>query len=120
MTGRDVEEMVYKVTFSDTGKWEANGTDLADAADKVTENRLGEGMQTVQAAGDQWTDPVSPKEVSEATGLPVATVRKYLSRLHERGIVHRPAVGKYQSVSVSEVSPDRETDREATGQSVAA
>lgn len=104
VTGRDVDEMIYKVVFSDAGKWEAAGSGLADAARRVSEDRFGARMQDVLAAVEQWKDPVSPIEVSEATGIPVATTRKYLSRLYEHGLIRRIAVGKYQAVLVSEVS----------------
>jgi hypothetical protein len=44
VTGRDVAEMVYPLTFDD-GVWNADGTDLADAANKVTERMLSEKMR---------------------------------------------------------------------------
>jgi hypothetical protein len=46
-TGRDVEETIYKLLFSDDGNWRAVGTDLADAAQKLPQDRLGARMLEV-------------------------------------------------------------------------
>lgn len=106
VTGRDVDEKIYKVVFSEAGKWEAGGSDLAEAARKVSEDRFGVQMKKVLAAVEQWKGPISPKEVSVVCGISVGTARKYLSRLHGHGLIRRIAAGSYEAVSVSDVSCD--------------
>jgi hypothetical protein len=41
VTGRDVEEMVYSLSFAD-GAWKADGTNLASVAQKVAEQKFSE------------------------------------------------------------------------------
>lgn len=120
VTGRDVDEMIYKVAFSGAGKWEATGSDLADAARKVSEVRFSEQMQSVLAAVKQWKEPISPKEVSEVCGISAETARKYLSRLCEHRLIRRVATGQYEAVLVSEVSRTMEQDAESSGDEAAA
>jgi hypothetical protein len=44
VTGRDVEENVYSLAFAD-GVWKVDGSDLAEAANRVTERKLGAKMR---------------------------------------------------------------------------
>lgn len=112
ITGRDVDEMIYRLRFADSGKWEPEGTDLAQAAQKVDERRLGERMQHVLRAVEEWKGTITAKEVAVVCAIPEDTARKYLSRLHSQGRIQRVASGKYAAVPVSEVSQESDANDE--------
>jgi hypothetical protein len=105
ITGRDVDEMIYEVTFSETGRWEAGGSDLGEAARKATEGRLGKPMLQVVAAVEQLKTALA-NEVAIVCEIPESTARKYLSRLCERGLIARISLGTYGPVTASQVSQE--------------
>jgi hypothetical protein len=108
VTGRDVDEMVYKVVFAD-GKWKADGTDLSDAARKATEGKLGEKMRVVlEFVNSRLSTTAS--DVVEALGLREDTARQYLRRLtYEHSLIARISTGIYGPVTVSQ-GQDRAPD----------
>ena len=107
VTGRDVDEMVYKVIFAD-GKWKADGTDFSDAARKVTEGKLGEKMRAVlEFVNSRLSTTAS--DAAEALGLKEDTARQYLRRLaDDHGLIVRISTGLYGPVTVSQVSRDQD------------
>jgi hypothetical protein len=103
VTGRDVEEMVYAVTFKE-GKWYANGTTLAEAARKAGESRLGEKMRAVLDLVNERTT-TTPSDVVRILGEKEATARQCLSRLaNAHNMISRIGMGVYAPVTVSQVS----------------
>jgi AAA domain len=107
VTGRDVEEMVYALIFAD-GVWKADGTDLASAAQKVNERRLGGKMSAVLALVNSRTTTTAADVVADL-GFADSTARQYLHRLaNEHRLITRVATGTYGPVTVSRVSQDRD------------
>jgi hypothetical protein len=90
VTGRDVDEMVYKLNFVD-GQWSTDGQDLAEAAQRATTNRLGSKMQEALDLINSGM-ATTIREVAGFLEVPDSTARKYLSRLAtERGLIQRTA-----------------------------
>jgi AAA domain-containing protein len=105
VTGRDVEEMVYSLIFVD-GIWKAVGTDLASAAEKVTERRLGKKMGAVLDLVNSRTTTTAA-DVVAALEFTDSTARQYLRRLaNEHRLITRISTGIYGPVTVSQVSQD--------------
>jgi predicted transcriptional regulator of viral defense system len=105
VTGRDVDEMVYKLNFID-GQWSTDGDDLADAAQRAVTHKFGAKMQEALELINTGVATTS-REVAEYLVVPEATARKYLSRLAtERGLIERTGVGAYGPVTVSQLSQD--------------
>jgi len=102
VTGRDVDEMVYHVTFVD-GKWKADGSDLSDAARKANEGNLGDTMRAVLQLVNARSSTIAA-DVVDTLGLKEDTSRQYLRRLAERGLIERIGTGAYGPVTVSQVS----------------
>jgi hypothetical protein len=108
VTGRDVEEMVYSLIFVD-GVWKADGTDLAAAAQKVTERRLGGKMSAVLDLVNTRTTTTAADVVADLD-FADTTARQYLHRLaNEHGLITRISTGIYAPVTVSQVSQDRDS-----------
>lgn len=105
VTGRDVDEMAYKVNFAD-GRWSADGDDLAEAARRATTYKFGPKMQEaleLVTAGLATTS----REVAEFVEISEPTARQYLSRLATKyGLIERTAKGNYGPVMVSQLSQD--------------
>jgi hypothetical protein len=107
VTGRDVEEMIYSLTFRD-GVWKADGTDLAAAANKVTEHKLGEKMRGVLDLVNSRVETTAADVVAKL-GISDSTARQYLRRLaDEHGLIVRIDTGIYGPVTVSQVSHDED------------
>jgi len=108
VTGRDVDESVYKVIFTEGAKWQAAGDDLADAARMVTEDRLGERMRAVQAAVNTLGS-ITAHDVAILLEMPEPTARQYLARLcRDHGLIERISLGLYGPVTESHVSRDED------------
>jgi hypothetical protein len=100
VTGRDVAEMVYPLTFDD-GVWKVDGTDLADAANKVTQRKLSEKMRAVLELVNSGTQTTAA-DVTAILGITDSTPRQYLRRLaDEHGLIDRVSIGTYGPVTVS-------------------
>ena len=112
VTGRDVEEKVYSLLFVD-GVWKADGGELAAAAIKATERKLGEKMRNVLELVDSRSQTTAADVVIHM-GIGHSTARQYLHRLaNDHGLITRLATGAYGPVTVSQVS--REEDRAGSG-----
>lgn len=108
VTGRDVDEKVYKLNF-ENGHWSTDGEDLAEAAHRAQTIKLG---ATMQGALELITEgfATTSREVAEYLDVSEQTARKCLSRLAtERGLIERTGTGTYGPVTVSQLS--REQDR---------
>jgi AAA domain len=111
VTGRDVDEMVYKVDFVD-GHWSTDGDDLAEAAERATTKKLGTKMQATAEAVNAGVAKNS-REVAELLDIPESTARKYLSRLVvQYGLIERTGIGAYGPVTVSQLSQMVEHEEE--------
>jgi AAA domain len=107
VTGRDVEEMIYSLTFID-GVWKADGSDLAAAANKVTEHKLGEKMCGVLDLVNVRVETTAADVVAKL-GISDSTARQYLGRLADKhGLIDRISTGVYGPVTVSQVSQDHD------------
>jgi hypothetical protein len=87
--GRDIEEIETAVTFDkDSCRWIVMG-----AASEV--HRSDERSAIVTALCDS-PEPMSPREVSDAAGLPYGNVRQLLVRMHKAGEVEKVKRGLYR------------------------
>jgi hypothetical protein len=97
VTGRDVAEGEYALTFKDGCQWELKGGTLEAAAAQAEKaratSRISDRSIEVMAFVDSHPQGVTPKAASEALNLPDA--RKYLTRLHESGRIGKTARGIY-------------------------
>jgi RecA-family ATPase len=107
VTGRDVEEMVYSLTFVD-GVWTADGTNLAAAANKVEQRKLSEKMHGVLELVNSRVQTTAADVVANL-GISDSTARQYLRRLaDEHRLIARISTGIYGPVTVSQVSHDQD------------
>jgi RecA-family ATPase len=103
VTGRDVDEMIYKLNFVN-GHWLTDGDDLAEAAQRATTKKFGPKMQETLDAVNAGLATTS-REVAELLEVPEPTARKYLSRLAtEYRLIERTGIGSYGPVTVSQPS----------------
>lgn len=102
VTGRDVDEMVYKLNFVG-GHWSTDGGDLAEAAQRTTTRKFGPRMQeALDVVNSGMATTISA--VAEYVDVSEATARKYLSRLaSDYGLIERTGPGQYGPVTVSQV-----------------
>lgn len=105
VTGRDVDEMVYKLNFVG-GQWSTDGGDLAEAARRTTTRKFGPKMQeALELVKSGMATTIG--EVAEYLDVSNGTARQYLSRLaSEHGLIERTGTGKYGPVTVSHVSQE--------------
>jgi hypothetical protein len=105
VTGRDVDEMAYKLNFVG-GQWSTDGGDLAEAARRTTRPRFGAKMQeALELVASGMATTIG--EVAEFLDVPDGTARKYLSRLaSDYGLIERTGNGRYGPVTVSQVSQE--------------
>jgi hypothetical protein len=107
VTGRDVQEKVYSPTFVD-GLWKVEGTDLADAANKVIERKLGQTMRAVLELVNSRSQTTAG-DVAANVGIGDSTARQYLRRpADEHRLIARIDTGICGPVTVSQVSPDQD------------
>lgn len=104
ITGRDVIEADYAVTFRD-GAWSLDGADLKEARANVRHRAeragLGDRSAEIVAFVRQHPDGVANKEVREKFG---DAADQYLKRLCDTGRLVRVKRGLYRVSEVSEVS----------------
>lgn len=105
VTGRDVDEMIYKLNFVG-GHWSTDGGDLAEAARRVTTRRLGAKTQeALELVNSGMATTIS--DVAKYLGVSDGTARKHLSRLaSEYGLIERIGSGEYGPVTVSQLSQE--------------
>lgn len=116
VTGRDVTEAEYAVTFS-AGKWELAGGSLAEAKSAVATQRtaakaaakLGSRANEVLSVVNRHPEGMRAKDVAaELKDLPEDQAKVYLARLEKAAYVDRPTRGIYTPVtSVTSVTTDR-------------
>jgi len=96
VTGRDVPEGEYAVTFTDSGGWMLDGPNLADAAATATQRRamagIGDRSAEILAFVGNHPDGVRAGEVEKSLG---PDARRYLARLVDSGRLIRPSRGLY-------------------------
>lgn len=99
VTGRDVSEGEYAVTFTNAS-WALNGRDLDEAARNAQARAaiagLGGRSADILAYVAEHPDGVRAADVAEQLDVPDA--RRYLARLADAGRVHRAARGLYTPV----------------------
>ncbi|EPQ72836.1 hypothetical protein MMEU_4218 [Mycobacterium marinum str. Europe] len=104
VTGRDVDEMSYSLTFTD-GKWHPSDGALTAAADKAKEIELSDGMLAVADLVNSRTRTTASDVVQNIPNMKEATARQYLNRLaNQHGLIHRIDTGVFGPVTVSQLS----------------
>lgn len=104
VTGRDVEESEYALTFDSlTGAWTLDGNALAEAAARADTMRatasLGDTSAKVLEIVKASTKAMRAADVAEALDEhDVKKIATYLARLADDGRIHRPARGLYSTV----------------------
>jgi AAA domain/Transcriptional regulator, AbiEi antitoxin len=119
VTGRDVAEGEYAVTFKDGAVWELHGHDLEAAREKAQAMRATAGvsdrMLDVVLYAYEHPEGVRRGDVAEALGLDPRQASVYLSRAVAAGRLRRADRGLYTPViSVALLAPDAPTDNNAT------
>lgn len=106
VTGRDVPEGEYAVTFSSGAVWGLDGADLAEAARRARERRLtaGLGDRSTEIIGYVGEHPqgVTPAQVAEVFGMDPRAAGAYLGRAAEAGRIRKPHRGLYTPVETVE------------------
>lgn len=113
ITGRDVTENEYAVTFQDNGLWTLDGGTLEAAAEAVEEARAedkqnnlpkeqGQSLQILRNAGDEG---MTATEFAKAAGIRPDTARKRLSRMADDGVIFKTADKRYKTTEVSRSVP---------------
>ncbi|ARU53450.1 hypothetical protein CBR64_20460 [Cellulosimicrobium cellulans] len=112
ITGRDVEESEYAVSFNpERGEWTLDGEALIDAAAKAAEIRSTVGLGVIASKVVQYVsdrpDGARAGEIATALSIPDTTVRQYLKRAKDDGRLEQPERGLYRAVtSVTSVTSD--------------
>ncbi|GAA4831666.1 hypothetical protein GCM10023221_04360 [Luteimicrobium xylanilyticum] len=111
ITGRDVEENEYALTFApETGTWTLDGTDLHQAAERVATNKAVAGVSDDMAAVIELVNSkpegVRAGDVATALGWPSTKATTYLNRACDQGRISKPGRGLFAAgvMSVSSVS----------------
>ncbi|STC40685.1 AAA family ATPase [Corynebacterium amycolatum] len=118
ITGRDVPEAEYGMTFS-AGLWSVVGGDLSTASDAATEIRAAQAQSEATAnLGDRMAEIVSfvdrkagsaveSSDIAKEFGLSRKDAGSYLARAAKKGLIAKQGRGKYVSnvsnVSISQV-----------------
>lgn len=100
VTGRDVREDEYALTFTDGAEWALDGHDLEAASAKAQQDRVTSGLgdRSLDVAAFVLARPqgVRAADVVTALGLDRNTVGTYLSRLADAGRIVRASRGLYR------------------------
>lgn len=106
VTGRDVAEGEYALSFAAPGSWHLDGSTLTEAAAKAEYNRttagLGDRAAEVIAYVAEHPEGVTPQQVDDALGMDEA--RQYLGRAFKAGRLQRPRRGLYTPVTTVTMS----------------
>jgi hypothetical protein len=87
--GRDLTEIERAMTFDKQGcTWRIVGE--ADQVRRSTERT------TILQAMEEAGEPVSPKDIADASGMKPVNVRKLLGKLVKEGVVEKARYGKYR------------------------
>lgn len=111
VTGRDIVESEYAVTFNpDRCTWTLDGDALADAAKKAATNRVATGLgdKAAEILDLVTASPgIGPTQVGSAVGLDANAAGVYLQRLADAGRLQKVGRGRYSPVeSVESVETD--------------
>lgn len=115
VTGRDVAEDEYALTFTDGGVWALDGADLEAAAAKAQQDRVTSGLgdRSAEVAAFVLARPqgVRAADVTKVLEISDHTARTYLARLAEAGRIARASRGLYTPpvATVATVALDDET-----------
>jgi len=103
VTGRDVPEGEYALTFTDGAVWALDGADLGEAAKRARQVRatagLGDRSAEMILLVEEHPQGVTPSDVAAALGIEQHVARTYLGRLVESGRLRRPRRGLYTPVA---------------------
>lgn len=104
VTGRDVDESEYALRMVE-GAWVMHGGSLdyaREAADTVRRQAKADGLSDTMRAMVEYVssqpEPVRAAQVAEALGDSPDTMKKYLARAAESGLLSRPSRGLYAPV----------------------
>jgi hypothetical protein len=114
VTSRDAKEGEYSLTMTDSGVWELDGRDLADAAQAAHTAKqtagVGDRMAEVIETVARFPEGIKPHDVAVILSMDDKTAQTYLGRAFESGRIAKPARGRYTPVgSVGSVGLDYET-----------
>lgn len=98
--GRDVDEKESAMTFT-FGMWSITG----DAADVRKSDERGNILGTLQQA----TEPMSPTDVADVTGMPNGNIRKLLFMMAKAGEVQKIGRGRYIHPGNQHLNPAQQT-----------
>lgn len=96
LTGRDVEENSFSLTF-DRGLWALNGKDLEAAARRSDLARLGDRARDILDYVESQ-ESVTIAEVAEQLDISARDASTYLRRLEDRELIARKGRGVYMRV----------------------
>ena len=102
VTGRDVDEMIYSVSFM-AGKWHAADGSLSVAANRANEPQLSEKMIAVMEFVNSRDCTAATDVVQSMPNISAGTARQYLTRLTDYGMIRRMTTGVYGPVTLSQV-----------------
>lgn len=119
VTGRDVREDEYAATVTE-GRWELNGMDLVDAAQRAREAAVTEGLgpraMEVVSIVNEHPEGIGPAQVGRLAELSTEQAGTYLTRALNAGRIAKAGRGKYtpvecvESVEFEESSAPNSTD----------
>jgi hypothetical protein len=100
VTGRDVAEGQYAVTFIDNCSWRLDGSTLAEAAKAGAARRASSGLgdrstDIIELMGSRPDESVTPKEVAEKLAIDEKIASNYLNRLATKGRIDKLGRGRY-------------------------
>jgi hypothetical protein len=98
--GRDVDEKEAAMKFTD-GLWSITG----DAADVRTSDERGHILGTLAGA----TEPMSPSEIADVTGMRNANIRRLLFKMAKAGEVQKTGRGHYIHPENQHLNPEHKT-----------
>jgi hypothetical protein len=102
VTGRDVNEGEYAVTFTASGAWQLDGSALAEAAAKAAQVRaasgLGDRSHDVLEVVNRRPSGTRAADVADELGIDAKQAGTYLGRLADTGRIQRAARGLYTPV----------------------
>jgi hypothetical protein len=112
VTGRDVPEGEYALTFTHGAQWQLDGADLHAAAAAASTARvtagLGDRSAAIIAYISKHPDGVRAEGVATALEMGTNEASTYLARLNDAGRIQRPQRGLYTPVvTVTSVTSDR-------------
>lgn len=113
ITGRDVTENEYAVTFQNNGLWTLDGGTLDAAAEAVEEARAedkqnnlptaqGQSLQILREAGDEG---MTATEFAQKAGISLNTACKRLNRMAEEDVIFKTEDKRYKAPEIPRSVP---------------